>query len=241
MFFFFCLFWRPFIASFSLSSRISQILDSILSGLFRPGSHWSVGMWLMEGRAAPHFSCSVYTVLQSLTYQHSNYKANTKCDQTDLILLNFLAVPRLSETLIAKAQGSSFGVSLESALRLPARHAKFHMVLCFLLTAVVQTLASIQSWFSTSSLCFLSYKHYLQIFSLPHQRADSFMSANLFQSCPSKLFLTLLQMFFITCWSLCSPIPVLGAALFVPAAALLSSSYIQSCLGHQHLPVCQNF
>lgn len=135
-----------------------------------------------KGEQLHTFSCSVYTVLWSLAYQHSNYKANIKWYQTYLILPNFLAIPSLAETLAAKAQGSSFAVSLESAPRLWARHAKFHMVVCFLLTAVVWTLCSMQSWFSTSFLCFLSYKHYLQILSLSHQRADILMSTNLFQS-----------------------------------------------------------
>lgn len=157
--------WSPYSPSYS---------DQPPSGVL--GCSWRKGEQLHT------FSCSVYTVLWSLASQHSNYKGNIKWCQTYLILLNFLAVPRLSETLAAKAQGSSFAVSLESAPRLCARYAKFHMVVCFLLTAVVWTLCSMQSWFSTSFLCFLSYKHYLQILSLPHQRADFFMSANLFQS-----------------------------------------------------------
>lgn len=157
--------WSPYSPSYS---------DQPPSGVL--GCSWRKGEQLHT------FSCSVYTVLWSLASQHSNYKANIKWCQTYLILLNFLAVPRLSKTLAAKAQGSSFAVSLESAPRLCARYAKFHMVVCFLLTAVVWTLCSMQSWFSTSFLCFLSYKHYLQILSLPHQRADFFMSANLFQS-----------------------------------------------------------
>lgn len=161
----FCISWTPYSPSY---------LDQAPNGVL--GCSW----W--KGEQLHTFSCSVYTVLWSLAYQHSNYKANIKWYQPYLILLNFLAVPRLSETLAAKAQGSSFAVSLESAPRLWARHAKFHMAVCFLLTAVVWKLCSIQSWFSTSFLCFLSYRHYLQILSLPHQRADFFMSVNLFQS-----------------------------------------------------------
>lgn len=151
---------KPFIAPFSLSSRISYILDSILSVLFRPSSHWSDGMWLIGRESSSTLFLVVFLLLPSLAYQHSNYKANTKWCQTYLILLNFLAIPRLSETRIAKAQASSFAVSLESAPRLRARHAKFHMVVSLLLTAVVWTLCSIQSWFSMSFLCFLSHKRY---------------------------------------------------------------------------------
>lgn len=140
---------------YPLGSHISWTPYSLsCSGQAPTGCGW----W--KGEQLHTFSCSVYTVLPSLAYQHSNYKANTKCYQSYLILLNFLAIPRLSETLTAKAQASSFAVSVESAPRLPARHAKFHMLVCFLLTAVVQTLCSIQSWFSMSFLCFLSYKNY---------------------------------------------------------------------------------
>lgn len=124
----FYLFLWPFIVWLLLSSRISYILDSILSLLFRPSSHGSLGTWLVEGRAAwQAFSSTICTVLQSLAYQQSNCKANTKWYHTYLILLNFLGFPRLFETLIAKAQGSSFAVSLKTPHRLPARHAKFYI------------------------------------------------------------------------------------------------------------------
>lgn len=116
----------------------------MLSLLFRPISLGSLGMRLMEGRAAQYtFSCTICTVLQSLAYQQRNCKANTKCYQTYLIHLNFLAFPRPVETLIAKAQGSSFAVSLQTPHRLPATHAVFCTFVFFCMAVVVLTLSSV--------------------------------------------------------------------------------------------------
>lgn len=127
-------------------------------------------MWLMEGRAAQHtFSCTICTVLQSLAYQQSNCKANTKCYQTYLILLNFLGFPRPVETLIAKAQGSSFAVSLQTPQRLPARHAVFCTFVFFCIQLLYShfTLLSPDPPHLPSSFFHISAP-YFQVLTVPH-------------------------------------------------------------------------
>lgn len=213
----FCISWTQYSPSYS---------DQAPNGVL--GFSW----W--KGEQLHTFSCSVYTVLWSLAYQHSNYKANIKWYQTYLILLNFLAVPRLSETLAAKAQGSSFAVSLESAPRLWSRHAKFHMVVCFLLTAVVWTLCSISpdsprpsSAFSlTSTIC----KSFLcPTKGLTFSCQQTFFNLSLSQQTLLNPFANVLALKAVVCCYLpilCSPIPVLGAALFAPSS---SSPFFSLC------------
>lgn len=148
----FYLFLWPFIVWLLLSSRISYILDSILSLLFRPSSHGSLGTWLVEGRAAWHaFSSTICTVLQSLAYRQSNCKANTKWYQTYLILLNFLGFPRLFETLTAREVHLLFLSRLHTGYQLDMPNFIYLFI-----TAVVLTLYSVQSWYSMSVLYFLS-------------------------------------------------------------------------------------
>lgn len=123
-------------------------------------------MWLMEGRAARYtFSCTICTLSQSLAYQQRNCKANTKCCQTHLILLNFLGFPWPVERLIVKAQGSSFAVSPQTPHRLPARYAVFCTFVFFCITVVVLTLCSVLILHISPLLCFIQvlliFKYFL--------------------------------------------------------------------------------
>lgn len=205
------------------------------------------GWW--KGEQFCTFSCSVYNVLQSLAYEHSTYKANTKCCQTYVILLNCLAVPKLSETLIAKAQGSSFAVSLGSAPRLQLDMPNFIWLFASSSQLLYEHFALFShtcpclssTSFLTSTIC----KSFLQptkglIFSCQ----QTFFNLSLSQQTLLNPLANVLALKAVVCHYLLIPLLSLSCAWscsLLPAAAVLSSAYVQSSLGHQHLPVCQNF